>query len=217
MIKLHGVPVSNYYNMAKQALLEKGVAFEEVVDPASQEPEYKAKSPMGKMPFLETDAGCLSETSAILDYLEETHPSPALYPIDPFARAKVREVMRVLEHYIELAGRRHYRHVFFKESKSEAAVEEVKPVVENALAALAQLGAFKPYLCGSEFTYADIVAHNTFGYAGLAMKAIYDGWDIAAAVPGLAASLAATNERDATKKVDADQQAALKAFMAEQG
>jgi len=217
MIKLHGIPVSNYYNMVKQTLLEKGIDFEEVVDPASQEAAYKAKSPMGKMPFLETEHGYLSESSAILEYLEETHPAPALYPVDPFARAKVREIVRILEHYIELAGRRHYPSVFFQQAKSEAAVEEVRPVVENALGALKQLGAFKPYFCGSEFTYADIVAHNTFGYAGMVMKAVYDGWDIAAAVPGLAASLQATNERDATKKVDADQQAALQAFLAEQG
>lgn len=217
MIKLHGISVSNYYNMVKQTLLEKGVDFEEVVDPASQEAAYKAKSPMGKMPFVETEHGYLSETSAILEYLEETHPVPALYPVDPFARAKVREVVRILEHYVELAGRRHFPFVFFKQPQSQAAVEEVRPVVENALTALGKLCAFKPYLCGSEFTYADIVAHNTFGYAGMAMKAVYDGWDIVAAVPGLAASLEATSAREATQKVDADQQAALQAFMAEQG
>jgi glutathione S-transferase len=216
MIKLHGIPVSNYYNMVKQTLLEKGIDFEEVADPASQDAAYKAKSPMGKMPFLETEHGCLSETSAILEYLEETHPSPALYPVDAFARAKVREIMRILELYIELAARRHYPSVFFKEPKSEAAVQEVRPVVENALAALGQLGVFKPYVCGSEFSYADIVAHNTFGYAGMVMKTIYGGWDIVAAVPGLGASLQATSARDAAKKVDADQQAALRAFMAEQ-
>lgn len=217
MIELHGTPASNYYNMVKQALLEKEVEFDEILDPASQDAAYKAKSPMGKMPFIATEQGYLSETGAILEFLEETHPSPALYPVDAFARAKVREVMRILELYIELAGRRLYPAVFFKEPRSEAAVQEVRPVVENGLAALGQLAAFKPYFCGSEFTYADIVAHNSFGYSGIALKTIYDGFDIAAAVPGLAASLQATNEREATKKVDADQQAALRAFLAEQG
>ena len=43
MIKLHGVPVSNYYNMAKLAMLEKGIDFEEIANPASQETEFKKK------------------------------------------------------------------------------------------------------------------------------------------------------------------------------
>jgi len=213
MIKLNGIPVSNYYNMVKLTMMEKGIDFEEVTNPASQESAYKQKSPMGKMPFIETDAGCLSETSAILDYLEAIKPSPSLYPADPFAKAKTQEVMRILEHYIELAGRRHYGHVFFKGPKSDAAVEEVRPVIENGLAALKQLCSFGPYLMGSEFSYADIVAHNTFGYANATTQAVY-GWDIVAEVPGLGDALAATAARETTQKVDADQQAALQAFLA---
>lgn len=215
MIKLNGTPVSNYYNMAKLAMLEKDMAFEEISNPASQDASYKKKSPMGKMPFIETEAGCLAETSVILDYLEALKPLPALYPGDAFAKAKTQEVMRIIEHYIELAARRHYGHVFFKAPKSDAAVEEVRPVMENGLAALQQLCAFGPYLMGKEFTYADIVAHNSFGYANMVTQAIYD-WDIVAAVPGLGDALAATAARAATKQVDADQQAALQAFMAAQ-
>jgi len=199
--------------MAKLAMLEKGIEFEEVSNPASQEAEYKKMSPMGKMPFIETDAGCLSETSAMLDYFEAIKPSPSLYPADPFARAKTQEIMRILELYIELAARRHYAHVFFKEPKSEAALEEVRPVIENALGALKQLCSFGPYLTGSEFTFADIVAHNTFGYANMVTQTMY-GWDIVADVPGLGDAIAAIAARETTKKVDADQQVALQAFMA---
>ena len=216
MITLHGIPVSNYYNMVKQTMLEKSIEFQEVNNPASQESDYKKKSPMGKMPFIETDGGALCETSVILDYLEAIKPSPSLYPSDPFAKAKTQEIMRILEHYIELAGRRHYGHVFFKGPKSEAAVEEVRPVLENGLGSLKQLCSFGPYLTGTDFTYADIVAHNTFGYANMATQAIYD-WDIVGEVPGLGESLAETNAREATKKVDADQAVALEAFMAEMG
>jgi len=57
MLKLHGFSVSNYYNMAKFALLEKGLAFDEVSAMPSQEADYKAKSPMGKVPCIETDKG----------------------------------------------------------------------------------------------------------------------------------------------------------------
>ena len=58
MLKLHGFPSSNYYNVAKLALLEKGIEFEEILCfvGAGEEynPEYLDKSPMGKVPALET-------------------------------------------------------------------------------------------------------------------------------------------------------------------
>jgi hypothetical protein len=69
-------------------------------------------------------------------------------------------------------------------------------------------------LTGSDFTYADIVAHNTFGYANMVTQGMYDGWDIVAEVPGLGDALAAIAARETTKKVDAAQQAALQEFMA---
>ena len=80
MIKLHGICLSNYYNMAKLSLEEKGLDYEEVEAPPSQESGYKAKSPMGKTPFIETSEGFISESTAILGYLEAFKPTPALLP-----------------------------------------------------------------------------------------------------------------------------------------
>lgn len=212
MLKLHGFSVSNYYNMVKFALLEKGLAFEEVSAMPSQEADYKAKSPMGKVPCLETDKGFLSESSAALDYLERLQPNPALLPADPYSAAKVREVMRVLELYIELQARRHYGELFFGGERNQAAFTEAKPIMENGVKALQQLGRFKPFVCG-EFSAADIMAAHTFIYAAPVAQAIY-GWDIVAEVPGLKESIDATNKRAAGAKVLTDQQAALKAFQA---
>ena len=53
-IKLHGMYLSNYYNVVKTVLLEKGIVFEEVNQSPSQEDGYLDKSPMGKVPCLET-------------------------------------------------------------------------------------------------------------------------------------------------------------------
>lgn len=50
MLKLHGFSISNYYNMEKIALLEKGIEFEEVDTRPSQEDDYLSMSPMGKVP-----------------------------------------------------------------------------------------------------------------------------------------------------------------------
>lgn len=215
MLKLYGFRVSNYFNMVKFALLEKGLEFEVVETMPSQEDPFKGKSPMGKVPCIETDQGWLSETSAIFDFLEAIRPSPALLPSDPFAAAKVREIMKILELYIELQGRRHYAEVFFNEKRSETAFAQVKPVLENALKALAALAKFEPYICG-EFSYADIMAAQTFVYAAPVCQAIY-GWDIMADVPGLQAAIHRTNARPAGARVAAEQQAALKAFRESQG
>ena len=213
MLKLHGFEVSNYYNMVKFALLEKGLKFEAVAAMPSQESEYKSKSPMGKVPCLETDKGFLSETNVMLEYLEKTTPSPSLMPADPFAAAKVREVMKVLELYIELPARRHYAELFFAGPRDQVAFDEAKPVLENGVSALQALCSFKPFLCGN-FSLADVMAAHTFIYAAPVAQAIY-GWDIVAAVPGLQAALDATNARTAGATVMADQQTALKAFQAQ--
>jgi len=170
---------------------------------------------MGKVPCIETDQGFLSETSAIFDCIEEIKPSPALLPSDPFAAAKVREIMKVLELYIELQGRRHYAEIFFGEKRNETAVVEAKPVLEKGLNALTALATFDPYICG-EFSYADIMAAQTFVYAAPVCQAVY-GWDIMTEVPGLQATIDETNARSVGAKVSAEQQEALKAFRESQG
>ena len=112
-IKLHGMYLSNYYNVVKTVLLEKGIVFEEVNQSPSQEDGYLGKSPMGKVPCLETEAGYLTETSVILEYLDDLGEGPSFYPEDRFQKAKVRELIRYLELYIELPARRLYGEVFF--------------------------------------------------------------------------------------------------------
>jgi glutathione S-transferase len=211
MLKLYGFPVSNYFNMVKLALLEKGLAFEEIAARPSQEGAYKAKSPMGKVPCVEVAEGFISETGVILDYLEEQQPGHL--PQSAFGRAKAREFMRVLELYIELPGRRHFGHVFFGGPKSEAAVEEVRPTVEKGLVAVQQLMGEGEWLCGDQFSLVDIYAYYTLGYAAIALKAVY-GWDIVAEVPGLGAVLERIKARAATQQVDAAQQAAFAAMSA---
>ncbi len=72
MFKLYGFAVSNYYNMVKLALLEKGLPFEEVTFYPAQTPESLAISPRGKVPVLGVDAGYINETAIILEYLEQS-------------------------------------------------------------------------------------------------------------------------------------------------
>lgn len=211
MLKLYGFPVSNYFNMVKLALLEKGVAFEEVTARPSQKDEFRARSPMGKIPCLEVAEGFISETDVILDYIEALHPGH--FPTTPFAQAKARELMRVMELYIELPARRHFGHALFGAPINQAALEEVKPAVEKGLAALKQLAGSGPWLGGASFSLLDIYAYYTFGYAGMVLSKVYQ-WDILAEVPDVAAILDKVKARATTQSVDAAQQLALAALMA---
>ncbi|HTS39852.1 MAG TPA: maleylacetoacetate isomerase [Xanthobacteraceae bacterium] len=57
----------------------------------NRRPEYRAVNPQMKVPALTLDNGeVLTQSLAIIEYLDETHPSPPLLPKDPVARAKVR-------------------------------------------------------------------------------------------------------------------------------
>lgn len=214
MLKLHGFSVSNYSNMVKHCLIEKGIEFEQIDARPSQDADYLAISPMGKVPCLETPDGYLIETSAILDYLEDVYPTPAMFPTDAFARAKAKEIMHVAELYIELAARRHLGAAFFAAERSEEAMKEVRPQVEKGLRALTQLADFGPFVMGSEFGNADIYVYQSFRLASPVLKITYD-WDPRTDVPGFTEFEAAMRERDSTKTVDADNKASMDAMMAQ--
>lgn len=85
----------------RAALNLKGLRFEtrpvNLLDGAQKAPDYAALNPVRGVPTLVLDDGtALTQSLAILDWLEETHPAPALLPADPVARANVRAAAQVL-------------------------------------------------------------------------------------------------------------------------
>jgi maleylacetoacetate isomerase/maleylpyruvate isomerase len=84
------------------ALHLKGVAFDAVPvhllrDGGQQhQAAYRAKSPLGLVPSLETDTGVLTQSLAILEWLDETHPTAPLLPADPDGRARVRAIAQTM-------------------------------------------------------------------------------------------------------------------------
>ena len=106
MIKLYGLRMSNYYSLTKAVLIEKGLDFEEVKAPPTQKEDNLARTPMGKMPSIGVDGHYLSESFAIVNYLERIQPEPALLPEDPFEAAKALELAYHIKLDVELVARR---------------------------------------------------------------------------------------------------------------
>jgi glutathione S-transferase len=79
------------------ALHEKGIPFEArsvaLQDKAQKRPEYRDKSLTGLVPSLELDGEWLAESSAIVEFIEETWPSPSVLPADRRERARARMVL----------------------------------------------------------------------------------------------------------------------------
>ncbi len=59
-------------------------------------PDHLALNPSGLVPTLVTPQGPLPQSMAILEWLEEAHPEPALLPVDAWARARVRSLAYIV-------------------------------------------------------------------------------------------------------------------------
>lgn len=208
MIKLYGFPVSNYYNMVKMTLLEKGMTFEEVIVMPSQDSGYLASSPMGKVPCLKTDQGFLTETEVIMNYLDDLGHGPSFFPADPWHKAKVREIIRYLELYIELPARRLYGDVFFGKPATDSQKESVRKDLEKGFAALSKIAQYSPYIAGSDMTYADFYFNFSVNLATRVTKKALN-WDVFNTEPGIKDLMDLLAQRESVKTIMADQRASL--------
>lgn len=214
MITLCGFGVSNYYNKLKITLLEKNIAFREKTIYPWQRNEYLASSPLGRIPYIETDEGSLSESQVILDYLEERHPETPLYPADTFARAKCRELIQHLELNVEWVNRRLYREAFFGGSVSEETKQEVREKLTAGLAAIGRLTSFAPYAFGTRFTAADCVAFVHLDYVRRATTQVYGEDLLERHLPAADGYLAFIAERPHIRTAMAERATALTTFLA---
>ncbi|TMB06711.1 MAG: glutathione S-transferase family protein [Deltaproteobacteria bacterium] len=132
-------------------LVEKGldIPFEPVniVTGENRTPEFLKKNPLGGLPVLELDDGSrLTESLAIMEYLEELHPKPPMIGTTPIERARVRELEIFQNTHPFMAGR-------FKQSADAA--ENAR----NRLAANLKVMDAKidrgPFVAGSRPSIAD--------------------------------------------------------------
>jgi len=144
------------------ALEEAGASYERVrvnLAGGEQRSEAYAKiNPKGRVPVLATDQGILTETTAILAYIAQTHPKAKLAPLDdPFAFARVQEFNAYLSSTVHVSHAHRVRGSRW--SDDPAIIEGMKPKVAQNMTEAFQLIETKmlagPYVLGDRFTVAD--------------------------------------------------------------
>ena len=99
-MKLYGYYRSSASYRIRIVLNAKGIDWEYIsvrLDKGEQaEPDYLAKNPMGFVPLLDTGDVQLAESAAIAEYLEVTHPEPALLPADLIDRSRVQQLQHII-------------------------------------------------------------------------------------------------------------------------
>ncbi|MFI4986782.1 MAG: maleylacetoacetate isomerase [Alphaproteobacteria bacterium] len=100
MTKLHTFFRSSAAFRARIALNLKGVAYEpsfvNLRQGEQRAPGYLALNPEGLVPTLEIDGLALSQSMAIIEYLDERHPTPPFLPPTPAGRARVRSLAEIV-------------------------------------------------------------------------------------------------------------------------
>ncbi|WP_460151770.1 glutathione S-transferase family protein [Pseudomonas sp. S2_B07] len=213
MLKLYGFSVSNYYNMVKLALLEKGLPFEEVLFYPGPSPEALTISPRGKVPVLGVEQGFVNETAIILEYIEQSQKGTPLLPSDPFERAQVLALAKEIELYIELPGRMCYGEAFFGSPVPEAIKDRTRSELLLGFASLARHGKFAPYVAGDSLSVADLYFLYSVPLAAAVGQKLF-GLDLLAEMPEARALLERLEANPNVQRIAADKEAAMPAFMA---
>jgi maleylpyruvate isomerase len=164
-VKLYSYFRSSAAYRVRIALNFKGVAYEMtpihlVKDGGhNRRPEFRALNPQMRVPVLITPAGdVLIQSLAIIEYLEETHPEPALLPKNPVARAKARALAELIACEIHplnnIGSLRYLKHAMGQE---QSAIDTwYRHWVVEGFEALEALIAPAPFACGKQVTIADL-------------------------------------------------------------
>ncbi|WP_293384740.1 glutathione S-transferase family protein [Phenylobacterium sp.] len=161
-IKLYGVAGSPNVRGAMLGLAEKGVDYELVdVFPPFKAPDHMARNPFGRVPVLEHDGFLLYETQAILRYVDQAFPGPALQPADAREAARMNQILGIVDCYLfetwsgAIGFERLIATSFLGRPCDLAQVEAAVPLARCCAEALeAVISA--PYLTGGTFSLADI-------------------------------------------------------------
>ncbi|TRC94849.1 glutathione S-transferase family protein [Mesorhizobium sp. WSM4303] len=166
---LYGADYSVYVRIVRLVLAEKGIDYELVpVDVFAAEgipTWYFEHHPFGRIPAFEHDGFRLFETSAIARYVDEAFDGPALQPKDPHGRARMNQIIGMLDAYA-------YRSMVWdvaverleSAAPDEALIANGLRLAETVLRVLTALKPSGPWLLGDQLTLADLHAASIIAY-----------------------------------------------------
>jgi glutathione S-transferase len=163
-MKLYDSNIAPNPKKVRVYLKEKGLDVPivplDIVKGENRTPEFLQKNPLGGLPVLELDDGSyLSESLAIIEYLEEQHPNPPMIGTTPLERARVREAERICELGVLGTVATIFQNTspFFagRLKQSAEAADNARARLGNALRVLDQRLATRPFVAGERPTIAD--------------------------------------------------------------
>jgi glutathione S-transferase len=164
-ITVRGIPGSPFLRSVEAALKEKDVAYQlHVMSPADMKTaEHLELHPFGRIPIFEQNGFHLYETQAIIRYLDEVFPHPPLTPGNPKQRARMNQVIGIIEWYFfpkaaaPIAFNRIIGPKLLGLPSDEAAIAEALPMAHTCFAELNRLLGDQPYFAGASVSIADIM------------------------------------------------------------
>jgi len=162
---VHGPGFSTYVRSVRLALHEKGVPHQlaevDFLKGAHKQAPHIGRHPFGKVPAFEHDGNTFYETSAILRYIDEVFPGPALLPSTPLARAKSNQVISIVDNYgynpcvIDIFIQRVFAPSLGGQT-DEAKIEAAKPAATLFVKELERLLGSEQWFGGSNVSLADL-------------------------------------------------------------
>jgi glutathione S-transferase len=156
-------------------LHEKGLTLPiepvDIMNGKNRTPEFLATvNPLGGLPVLQLDDGTyLTESLAIIQYLEELHPDPPMVGTTPLERARVREMERICEIGVLNNLGTIFQNVspFFagRLKQSADAADNARSRLTGTLKVVDRKLGTRPFLCGERPTIADCTLYAAFTFA----------------------------------------------------
>jgi len=183
MIKLYGMPLSPFVRKVMLVLDYKELEYENVPTlPGDESAEFRAISPLGKVPVLDHDGFTLPDTSVICRYLDRVAPEKSIYPADPQAEATACWLeefadSKLMENCAGLFRQRLINPKFFNEPTNEELVQSI--LDEGMPQCLEYLESVTPesgYMVGDGLSIADFSVTTCF------LQAQYGDFDVDGAV-----------------------------------
>jgi glutathione S-transferase len=168
---LYGLPVSTYTAKVRLALRWRGIDFEEREPPGGyRSDDWRKIVPMGTIPALDDGGFVLSESEAILEYLEERIGERPLLPQDLQERARVRLLARLHDLHVEPKVRALFP--LLRQPRERGQLPQLKAALQDKLVRLSEVARPSPYMAGRAPTLADCGFAVTLPLAELLLEAL---------------------------------------------